>query len=164
MCGEARDLGAAIARDAVKLRVGECLVYGGEATVTVLGDGLGWRNQELALAAAIELDAIGDGAEGVTIASVASDGVDGPTDAAGAVARRDSVRRGREVGCDARQALEANDSFEFWRALGDGVVTGATGTNVMDLVVVCQNGREGKGIIDAGFGEGADRFRRRALS
>lgn len=135
MVGEAREIGAAIAR-AVR---GECdaldrpaaLIFGGETTVTVTGTGRGGRNQELALAAAIELDGDWD----ATVASVGTDGIDGPTDAAGAVADGCTMPRARELRQDAAAALANNDAYSFWSALGGLVITGATGTNVMDLVV-----------------------------
>lgn len=134
--GEARDVGARLAAEARSLRESAstptALVYGGETTVTVAGPGLGGRNQELALAAASELD----GSDGITIAAIGTDGIDGPTDAAGAVADGTTLARAAERGLDARAALAANDSYRFWSALGDAVTTGPTGTNVMDLVIV----------------------------
>lgn len=135
MVGEAREVGAAVAR-AVR---GECdalgrpaaLIFGGETTVTVSGTGLGGRNQELALAAALELDGHWD----ATVASVGTDGIDGPTEAAGAVADGATMARARDLGVNALHALDNNDAYRFWDAVGGLVVTGATGTNVMDLVV-----------------------------
>ena len=133
--GEARDVGARLAADARAARETTtsslALVYGGETTVTVTGTGLGGRNQELALAAAVALD----GTDGITIASVGTDGIDGPTDAAGAVADGTTLARAAERGLDPRAALASNDSYRFWTGLGDVVTTGPTGTNVMDLVV-----------------------------
>lgn len=109
-----------------------CLVLGGETTVTLQGNGLGGRNQETALAAAVELD----GLEGVLVASVATDGGDGPTEAAGAFADGATVRRARALGLDPAAHLDRNDSHPFFTALGDLVVTGPTRTNVNDLVLV----------------------------
>ncbi|KPJ52752.1 hypothetical protein AMJ39_06975 [candidate division TA06 bacterium DG_24] len=106
-----------------------CLISGGETTVTVRGRGMGGRNQEFALAAAIELDGVG----GVVVLSAGTDGTDGPTEAAGAIADGRTVRRAREQGIDAARALEENDSHTFFSALGDLVVTGPTNTNVMDI-------------------------------
>ncbi len=106
-------------------------IFGGETTVTVTGGGRGGRNQELALAAALALD----GQPDVAVASVGTDGVDGPTDSAGAVADGTSIHRALELGLDPLASLASNDSHTFWRALGDTIDTGPTGTNVMDVVV-----------------------------
>lgn len=135
MTGSAAETGAAIARELVRERADTgrpvALIYGGETTVTVRGRGRGGRNQELALGAALELD----GRAGVTVASVGTDGIDGPTNAAGAVADGDTLRRARQLSIDPRAALARNDSHDFWSRVGGLVVTGPTGTNVMDLVV-----------------------------
>lgn len=108
------------------------LLLGGETTVTVHGRGRGGRNQELALAVAMEIE----GVEGVLAASLGTDGTDGPTDAAGAFADGGTVARGEAAGLDARDALRRNDAYPFLRAAGDLIVTGPTGTNVNDLVLV----------------------------
>jgi glycerate 2-kinase len=143
--GEAREIGKAVAGIAQGIAWGQsdlkppaCLVLGGETTVTVRGQGTGGRNQELALAAAIALDAypLPDGLE-VAIVSLATDGTDGPTDAAGGIATADTVRRGCALGLNARAALAENDSYHYLGALGDLVITGPTGTNVNDLILVC---------------------------
>jgi hydroxypyruvate reductase len=114
-----------------------CLVLGGETTVTIHGAGKGGRNQELVLAAAIALDGykLPVGAE-VAVVSLATDGNDGPTDAAGGLATADTLARGRALGLDARAALAANDSYTYLAALGALVVTGPTNTNVNDLIFV----------------------------
>ena len=109
-----------------------CLLAGGETTVTLRGEGRGGRNQEAALAAAIHLE----GAAGVTFAAIGTDGMDGPTDAAGAFADGRTVGRGRAGGLDAADFLLANDSYMFFTELGDLVRTGPTRTNVMDLQIV----------------------------
>lgn len=109
-----------------------CLVWGGETTVTVRGEGKGGRNQELALSAALALE----GWQQVLIAALATDGTDGPTDAAGAVVTGDTVGHARELGLDPRAALEANDSYHFFEALDGLIHTGPTGTNVNDLLFV----------------------------
>jgi len=109
-----------------------CLVWGGETTVTIRGEGKGGRNQELALAAALALD----GWPGVLVMALATDGTDGPTDAAGAVVSGETAARARTLGLDPRAALEANDSYPFFDALGDLIRTGPTGTNVNDLLFV----------------------------
>lgn len=131
--GEARLAGRRLAREAVakKHRSDRWgLVWGGETTVTVHGDGLGGRNQELALAAAIALE----GSRGITLVSFGTDGVDGPTSAAGAIADSTTAQRAKAAGIDPRRHLLANDSFSFFKALGDLVVTGPTGTNVNDVM------------------------------
>lgn len=109
-----------------------CLAAAGETVVTVRGDGVGGRNQELALAAALALENV----DGVIVASMGTDGIDGPTDAAGALATWTTLARARRAGLDPRAALDRNDSYPFFRALGDLIVTGPTGTNVMDLQLV----------------------------
>jgi hydroxypyruvate reductase len=106
-----------------------CVISGGETTVTVRGSGLGGRNQEFALAAAIELAAIPN----AVLLSGGTDGSDGPTDAAGAIADSTTVERARARGLDARAFLENNDSYHFFQELGDLLITGPTLTNVMDL-------------------------------
>ncbi|MDY7040994.1 MAG: glycerate kinase [Chloroflexota bacterium] len=109
-----------------------CLVAGGETTVTVRGKGSGGRNQELALAAALAID----GWEDVAVVGLATDGTDGPTDAAGGIAWGDTVARARELGLDAVDYLANNDAYHFFQALGDLIVTGPTNTNVNDLILV----------------------------
>ncbi|MBM4466726.1 MAG: glycerate kinase [Chloroflexi bacterium] len=134
--GEAREVArvfAAIAREI--LHSGRpvprpaCVVAGGETTVTVRGNGLGGRNQEMALSAAIEIA----GLEEVMIIPLATDGSDGPTDAAGAIADGSTLRRAQEAGLLAAQYLANNDSYHFFQQLGDLLVTGPTHTNVNDL-------------------------------
>jgi len=134
--GEARDAARDIA-ELARRRRGEhegplALLFGGETTVTVRGKGRGGRNQELALALALE---IADEA-GTVAATLGTDGVDGPTPAAGAIVDSGTVARARERGEDARAALDRNDSHTFFRATGELVVTGPTGTNVGDVVLV----------------------------
>ncbi len=142
--GEAREIGGGLGRLAVRVRqAGEpvaspaCMVSAGETTVTVTGSGRGGRNQEVALGAAVELD----GTEDVLVAAFGTDGIDGPTDAAGAIATGTTVARARELGLDPRSALADNDAYSFFEALGDLVVTGPTGTNVMDLHLVMVGAR-----------------------
>jgi glycerate 2-kinase len=110
-----------------------CIVSSGETTVHVTGTGRGGRNQEFALAAAGELAEFGPG---VVLASVGTDGIDGPTDAAGAVVDGGTVERARRLGLDPVDALHRNDSYPFFEALGDLVVIGRTGTNVGDLQIL----------------------------
>jgi glycerate 2-kinase len=118
--------------------VRRCLVYGGETTVTLRGNGKGGRNQEIALVAAIEMDeATGGGlpARPTCVASFGTDGTDGPTDAAGAIATPDTCARARALGMNPQDYLERNDSYHFFQALGDLIMTGPTGTNVADVVI-----------------------------
>ena len=135
LSGEASKVGADIVRD-VKAELERekknvALIFAGETTVTVRGTGTGGRNQELVLGAAIAMD----GTSGITVASLGTDGIDGPTDAAGAVADGESISRARALNLDPSAALTANDTHAFWKALGALVRTGPTGTNVMDIVV-----------------------------
>jgi glycerate-2-kinase len=109
-----------------------CLIQSGETTVTVTTNGRGGRNQEFALAAAPALVSLG-----VSVcASVGTDGIDGPTDAAGAISDETTMARARERGLDPARALREHDSYPFFEALGDLVVTGPTGTNVGDLQIL----------------------------
>jgi glycerate 2-kinase len=107
-----------------------CIVVGGETTVTLSGTGKGGRNTELALAAVTELA----GFPGVMLVTLATDGEDGPTDAAGAVVTGVTLRRAVEKGLHPGFFLEKNDSYTFFSALGDLLKPGSTGTNVNDLV------------------------------
>ena len=137
--GEAREVArmhAAIAREVRAtgrpLKPPLCLISGGETTVTLRGNGLGGRNQEFVLAAVIDLA----GSNEVVVLSGGTDGTDGPTDAAGAIADGATLERAGRLGLDARQFLAENDSYRFFDALGDLLKTGPTGTNVMDLRLV----------------------------
>ena len=136
--GAARAAGPAVVARAVATvgtrEVRACVISSGETTVDVRGGGRGGRNQELALAALPALDAV---RRPVVLASFGTDGVDGPTDAAGAIADDGSLRRARELGLAAPDAvLDANDSYPFFDRLGDLIRTGPTGTNVGDLQIV----------------------------
>jgi glycerate 2-kinase len=131
--GETRDVArmhAAMAREIREsgnpVKAPACLISGGETTVTLHGGGKGGRNQEFALAAAIDIA----GMRGVTILSCGTDGTDGPTDAAGGVVD------GETAGEGARKALADNDSYPYLQARGALVITGPTHTNVMDIHVV----------------------------
>lgn len=109
-----------------------CLLSGGETTVTIRGKGLGGRNQEFALAAALDID----DAEHTVVLSGGTDGTDGPTDAAGALADHTTVRRAGAAGLDIRRHLGDNDAYPLFQKLGDLLITGPTRTNVMDLRVI----------------------------
>ena len=100
--------------------------------MTVRGDGIGGRNQEFALAAAIEIADLKD----VVVLSAGTDGTDGATDAAGAVVDSATVARGIARGLNAREFLARNDSYHFLQSTGDLLITGPTLTNVMDLQVI----------------------------
>ncbi len=133
--GETRDVArmhAAIAREIVAtgrpVRRPACIISGGETTVTLRGDGKGGRNQEFVLAAAIDIA----GLEGVVVLSAGTDGTDGPTDAAGAIADGRTLERNP---C-AAEFLARNDAYHYFEPLGDLVLTGPTGTNVMDVRIV----------------------------
>jgi len=137
--GEARYAGVTLASIAREVSVSgnpvpkpAGIVAGGETTVTVAGKGLGGRNQEIVLAAALKL---GD-MDGVVIASLSTDGVDGPTDAAGAIADGKTLVRGAEMELSADEILAENNSYNFFSKLGDLVFTGPTGTNVNDISVI----------------------------
>lgn len=114
------------------LRPPACLITGGETTVTLKGTGKGGRNQEFALAAALDIAGVPD----VVILSAGTDGTDGPTDAAGAVADGDTVARAHAAGLAPRAVLDGNDAYPFFERLGDLVITGPTRTNVMDVRLV----------------------------
>jgi hydroxypyruvate reductase len=133
--GETRDVArmhAAMARELASagqpVKPPACLITGGETTVTIKGGGLGGRNQEFVLAAALDIA----GLERTVVFSAGTDGTDGPTDAAGAVADGDTLRRGPE----ALRYLNDNDSYHYFESLGDLVTTGPTGTNVMDVHII----------------------------
>lgn len=143
--GEAREVGKVVASLAKGLASHEtrrpadmplsrpaCLVLGGETTVTLRGDGQGGRNQEMALAAALALD----GWDDLLVACLATDGTDGPTDAAGAFADGMTVIRAADLSLDAESYLARNNAYHFFQQLGDLIVTGPTRTNVNDLILV----------------------------
>ena len=133
--GEARDVAVDLCRNLIQAETGEkplCLVAGGETTVTIPAaqrNGRGGRNQELALAAVIELT----GRHDMLLASLASDGEDGPTDAAGAVASGDTLESGLARGLSPQAFLERHDAYAYFNALDDLIKPGPSGTNVNDL-------------------------------
>jgi hydroxypyruvate reductase len=113
-----------------------CLLCGGETTVTLRGEGLGGRNQELALSFLQEIGAAGAAAvKGLYFLSAATDGNDGPTDAAGAFAAADLLERARQQQLSIPEYLTRNDSYHFYEALGGLLKTGPTNTNVCDLQI-----------------------------
>jgi glycerate 2-kinase len=140
--GEARDAGRKLAELALaerkKLAHGErlCMVSGGETTVRVLGKGKGGRNQELALAFAMAIE----GEEGITLLSGGTDGIDGPTDAAGGVVDGSTAARAKAAGLDPARFLDDNDAYSLLERCGGLLKTGPTGTNVMDLQIIVLTG------------------------
>jgi len=104
--------------------------------VTIQGKGKGGRNQELALAAAIELSEMQSCRKGISVMSLGTDGSDGPTDAAGALVFPDTVARSDEQSQSARQFLSDNNAYEFFTNTGTLLKTGPTRTNVMDVVAI----------------------------
>jgi len=115
-----------------------CFLSGGETTVTVTGKGKGGRNQHLVLSALLELEAMADQkfSNTITFLSAGTDGTDGPTDAAGAIADGETLSMVYKKQLDAQHYFEDNDSYHFFEQTGSLIITGATQTNVMDLVVV----------------------------
>lgn len=137
--GEACDVGVRLAREALVAKASRhaqnsrpvCLIFGGETTVTVQGSGIGGRNMELALAFAIEVS----GESGITFLSAGTDGGDGPTKAAGAIVDGQSVAKGLVADIDAEKYLRNNDSYSYFAKTDELLITGPTGTNVMDLQI-----------------------------
>jgi glycerate 2-kinase len=136
--GEAREVGKVVSSIASDIYENQlpinppaAIVAGGETTVTVHGKGRGGRNQELVLSAALSIR----GLPKVLISSIGTDGMDGPTNAAGAVADGSTVERGLRRGLDADKYLRENNSHEFFKKLKDLIVTGPTGTNVNDILI-----------------------------
>lgn len=133
--GEARVVGVRLAADILKIRDNNrrrlCLIAGGETTVKVRGSGRGGRNMELALAFVREIR----GCAGITFLSAGTDGTDGPTDAAGAIVDGGTIQRAESMGLHAEDYLERNDTYSFFRKTGELLVTGPTGTNVMDIQI-----------------------------
>ena len=138
--GEAREAAVYLA-DLAKMVRGSrkggkpmCLLSGGETTVTVKGSGKGGRNQELALAFALEIE----GVDGITLLSAGTDGTDGPTDATGAIVDGETIHFARKLGVNPEKYLENNDSYNFFKKIDEGhhLITGPTGTNVMDVQII----------------------------
>ena len=144
--GEARDAARYLAARAVEVQNSLskgakpcCLISGGETTVTVKGNGLGGRNQELSLAFAMEIEGI----KGIAMLSAGTDGIDGPTDAAGAIVDGNTTALAREFDIIPEIYLENNNSYNFFKRLDSvskrsyHLITGPTGTNVMDMQIIC---------------------------
>ena len=109
-----------------------CIISGGETTVIVKGDGLGGRNMEFAIQSANFIN----GLENVLAASIGTDGTDGPTDAAGAFSDGETVKRSKILNLEINKYIENNDSYNFFKKLGDLIITGPTNTNVMDVRLI----------------------------
>lgn len=142
LTGEARDVGKQIVEKARQFKSAKkpgskpmMLLFGGETTVTLKGNGKGGRNQELALSAALEMVNL----EGVLIASFGTDGNDGSTDAAGAFADNKTVLKGKKRQLDAKDFLDCNNSYEYFSKIEDLIISGPTGTNIMDVQIVIIN-------------------------
>ena len=137
--GETREVAkvhAGIAREVLAsghpIAAPACVLSGGETTVTLRGQGKGGRNQEFALALALDIHNV----PGIVALSGGTDGTDGPTDAAGAVVDWTTCARAEQLGLHPRQALDQNDAYPFFERLGDLVITGPTQTNVMDVRIM----------------------------
>ena len=137
--GEAREVAkafAAIGKEVLSsdhpLKPPACILTGGETTVTLQGDGRGGRNQEFVLAGALALD----GTDRVVVLAGGTDGTDGPTDAAGALADGLSIRRAKALGMDPHAFLKRSDSYHFFKPLDDLIITGPTRTKVMDVYML----------------------------
>ena len=137
--GEAREVGKVLASIATEAKLSDnpakkplVIIGGGETTVTVRGKGLGGRNQELTLGAATKISDL----NGVVVTSMGSDGLDGPTDAAGALVDGKSLKKALQLGLKPYEYLKENDSYNFFKRLGDLILTGPTGTNVNDFMIM----------------------------
>lgn len=136
--GEAREIGRWLAGKVIYQKNSRktdkpcCMITGGETTVTVKGTGQGGRNMELALAFAMEIKGI----EGITLLSAGTDGADGPTDAAGAFVNGETIKMAKMAGLDAAAYLDNNDSYNFFKKIDALLITGPTGTNVMDVQIM----------------------------
>jgi glycerate 2-kinase len=137
--GETRNVAffhAAIIKEIIKsnhpVAAPACILSGGETTVTLSGNGLGGRNQEFALASVLYLE----GLENFVLLSAGTDGTDGPTDAAGAIIDAQTLDRCRSNQLEVKDYLKRNDSYHFFKRLGDLLITGPTQTNVMDLRII----------------------------
>ncbi len=137
--GETREIArmhAAIAREIHQsgnpLPSPACVISGGETTVTITGNGLGGRNQEFVLAAALDIE----GLPNTVMVSIGTDGTDGPTNAAGAIADGQTVERACKLGLNPREYLENNNAYHFFSPLHDLLITGPTNTNVMDIRLI----------------------------
>ncbi len=137
--GESREVAkvfVAVARDirryGIPIKTPAAVIAGGETTVSVVGTGRGGRNQEFVLSAAIRIAS----EEGIVVASIGTDGIDGVSEAAGAIADGFTLKRAKDASLDAEAFLRNNDSYTFFSMLNDALLTGRTGTNVNDIAVL----------------------------
>ncbi len=137
--GEAREVGKVVGALAQEVHGSgqpiprpACLLFGGELTVTIRGQGKGGRAQEFALSAATAIEKLPN----VWIAGFGTDGTDGPTDAAGAVVDGQTIQRASKMGIDPIKTLASHDSYTFFKKVGGHIITGPTGTNVNDLYIL----------------------------
>ncbi|MCW3132282.1 MAG: glycerate kinase [Candidatus Methanospirare jalkutatii] len=137
--GESREVAkvfVAVARDirryGIPVKTPAAVIAGGETTVSVVGTGRGGRNQEFVLSAAIRIAS----EEGIVVASIGTDGIDGVSEAAGAIADGFTLKRAKDASLDAEAFLRNNDSYTFFSMLNDALLTGRTGTNVNDIAVL----------------------------
>jgi len=137
--GESREVAkvfVAVARDihryGIPIKTPAAVIAGGETTVSVVGTGRGGRNQEFVLSAAIRIAS----EEGIVVASIGTDGIDGVSEAAGAIADGFTLERAKDASLDAEAFLRNNDSYTFFSMLNDALLTGRTGTNVNDIAVL----------------------------
>lgn len=136
LTGEAREVGSRLVEHVVHSREASkpcCYLAGGESSVTVRGTGRGGRNQEMALAAAV---ALFQQPAAMTFLSAGTDGIDGPTDAAGAVVTQRTIAEAHELGLDPSHYLDENDSYSFFESVGGLIRIGPTHTNVMDVQII----------------------------
>jgi len=137
--GESREVAkvfVAVARDirryGIPIKTPAAVIAGGETTVSVVGTGRGGRNQEFVLSAAIRIAS----EEGIVVASIGTDGIDGVSEAAGAIADGFTLKRAKDASLDAEAFLRNNDAYTFFSMLNDALLTGRTGTNVNDIAVL----------------------------
>jgi glycerate-2-kinase len=142
--GEARQVGlilSGISKEIVETQnpvpPPAAVIIGGETVVKVLGTGLGGRNQEVALSASLGIDGLD-----AVITALATDGIDGPTEAAGAIVDGSTLKRANSMKLEPKKYLDDNDSYNFFESLGDALITGPTGTNVNDLMTILVAGNQ----------------------
>lgn len=130
--GEARLFGKEVLEHFEKNQEVNCLLFAGETTITVKGKGVGGRNQELCLSVLEQISKL----KNTVMVSAGTDGIDGPTDAAGAIVDSESLERAIEKKLDYKEYLENNDSYNFFKKAGGLIFTGITGSNVADIGLI----------------------------
>ena len=134
MKGEARETGKRIVKSLDKFPQYNCLIYGGETTVTMKGRGTGGRNQELCMGALEEISK-----RKAVLVSIDTDGIDGSSDAAGAIVDNETLKLSLAKNLDYARYLKNNDSYHFFKKLNALIYTGQTGTNVSDIAVIIKS-------------------------